>query len=286
MDKVATLPKFKKLRPDLFLRIGSLFIFAQLLALFVSQRLKGIPEVQASIESNAIGTSSFIIYILVAVGIFFALIRFSRTRKALKIFWLVAIASGLQLFLRAIFHPHYALLLTLAIIILYWKAPTIYLHNGILIAALPAIAALFGNQLAPWTVVELLILFSIYDVTAVYGTKHMIVMAQSFLEEKVVPGLILAETRIDPVQYVSEISIGSGFSVLGTGDVVFPAILVASASHVSLLSGILVAGFSLIGLFLTHVLFFGQRERKPMPALPPIAIMSILGFVVSQFLNL
>ena len=69
--------------------------------------------------------------------------------------------------------------------------------------------------------------------------------------------------------------------ILGSGDIGLPVVLASSVAGYSLDDAIIVAIFSLAGLFLTHLIFVNQRERKPMAALPPIATMSIIGYLVS-----
>lgn len=274
----------KSARLDLFWKIGLLFTSVQALALLLSQRFTrtlAVPE-RKPVAPEDIGV--FFLYLLLATLVLLVLMRFSHSKKALKYFWLAAIFGGLELFLEAFLRPDLALLLTLAIVALYWKAPTIWLHNFVLVLSLPAISAFFGSQIPPVSVVILLVLFAVYDVIAVYGTKHMVQLAHAFIDQKIIPGMIVSERPVDPTQYVGEVTIGAGFSVLGTGDFVFPAVLVASVALQNVTAAVIVAGFSVLGLFLTHVLFFGQRERRPMPALPPIAAFAILGFLVSRFL--
>jgi len=274
------------LRYDLFLKLGFLFGLVQVLTIFVSRRLKTILPSQEIPAQSVAEVGTFLLYLSIMILVFVLLARVSRARIALKIFWLLALFSGLNLFFRPFMRADAALLLALALVALYWRAPTIYLHNGILVLALPAIGSLFGIQLNPWMAVGLLLLFSVYDVIAVYGTKHMVVMAQAFIAERVIPGVIISEQRVAPTAYVSEVTVGKGFSVLGTGDLVFPAILVASTAVASVPAASVVALFSLFGLFLTHTLFFGQDERRPMPALPPIALMAIIGFLITRAYHL
>lgn len=270
-------------RLDLFLKIGAIFALVEGLTIFVTRKLTSleIPPVLAS--PSPFDVTTFVIYLLLATILVLLLSRFPQTKKGLKIFWFAALFSGLEIFLSTILREDYALLATATLITIYWKAPTIYIHNLILIFALPGIASLFGSQVPPITVVVLLALFSVYDVIAVYGTGHMVRMAHMFMAQQVIPGVIISEKKTDPMQLVGEITLGKDFSVLGTGDFVIPAILVASSAVESIIAGSIVAAFSLVGLFLTHMLFFSQKERRPMPALPPIAGAAILGFFVSQF---
>ena len=48
-----------------------------------------------------------------------------------------------------------------------------------------------------------------------------------------------------------------------------------------ILNSLIVAMFSLIGLLVSFLIFISQKMRKPIPALPPIALFSIIGFLVT-----
>ena len=77
---------------------------------------------------------------------------------------------------------------------------------------------------------------------------------------------------------------GEGFMILGSGDVALPLVLAASLVRTSLTQASVVAVFSLLGLILTHLIFTNQATRRPMAALPPIAAMSIIGYLVTSML--
>ena len=70
--------------------------------------------------------------------------------------------------------------------------------------------------------------------------------------------------------------------MLGTGDFVFPLIMAASAYSISPVAAWLVFSFALFGLLLMHLIFFSQKIRRPMPALPPLAAFAIFGFLISD----
>ena len=74
--------------------------------------------------------------------------------------------------------------------------------------------------------------------------------------------------------------------ILGSGDIGLPLMFAASLVSTSLWAAVVVALFSVIGLFVTHVLFLNQQQRRPMAALPPIATMAIIGYLVALMLNL
>jgi presenilin-like A22 family membrane protease len=48
-----------------------------------------------------------------------------------------------------------------------------------------------------------------------------------------------------------------------------------------ILSSLIVAFFSLIGLFVGFYILTKQKIRQPIPALPPIALFSIIGFLIT-----
>jgi presenilin-like A22 family membrane protease len=80
--------------------------------------------------------------------------------------------------------------------------------------------------------------------------------------------------------------IGEDFMILGSGDIGLPVIFVSTLVRQSLHEAIFVGVFALIGLLCTHILFMSQSKRQPMAALPPIATLTILGYVISLLLNL
>ena len=80
------------------------------------------------------------------------------------------------------------------------------------------------------------------------------------------------------------IKAGGEYLILGGGDIVFPLLLCASLIPRGVVPSLVVAIFSLIGLLLSYLIFTSQRIRRPIPALPPIALLSILGFFITLLL--
>ena len=70
--------------------------------------------------------------------------------------------------------------------------------------------------------------------------------------------------------------------ILGGGDIVFPLILCVSLTPQGVLKPLIVAFFAALGLGLSFYLFTSQKTRKPIPALPPIALFSIIGFLITR----
>ena len=73
----------------------------------------------------------------------------------------------------------------------------------------------------------------------------------------------------------------SGFSILGGGDIGFPVLLVSSVYFgYGLPDAILVAVFSLLGLICAYWIQTAFLKGRPMPALPPIAVLSLIALLI------
>ena len=124
---------------------------------------------------------------------------------------------------------------------------------------------------------------SVYDYIAVYKTKHMVKMAKTMIAGRAIFAMIYPEHWHGFRSHLNKTHPGEGFMMLGTGDFVFPIIMATSAYTVSATAAWTVLAVSLLGLLLMHLIFSLQKVRRPMPALPPLAAFSIIGFLVSTF---
>jgi presenilin-like A22 family membrane protease len=83
---------------------------------------------------------------------------------------------------------------------------------------------------------------------------------------------------------------GGKFLILGAGDIVFPLILTVSLIPQGISDSLIVASFSLLGLLVGFLIFISQPPtgpgggRQPMPALPPIALFSIIGYLITRII--
>ena len=162
--------------------------------------------------------------------------------------------------------------------------PRIWIHNLAIILGLAGISATIGLDLLPLGVVVILIILSIYDYIAVYRTKTMVKMFKGLLARGVIFSIIIPEHVKNWFVETRKVKPKEGFMFLGTGDIALPMIFAASALKESIISSMAIIIGALIGLMMIHVLFRLQKRREPMPALPPIAFFSILGYLISLFL--
>jgi len=174
--------------------------------------------------------------------------------------------------------------LILAFILTFWwlLKPSILNQNICIGMGIAGAGAVLGIAIKPTTVVFLLVCFSIYDFIAVYKTKHMVKMAKEMIESEAVLGIIVPKTIFELNSPLKEADPRRGKTlVLGAGDIVFPLMLAASLTNKGIACVLVVSIFSLIGLLVGFLIFKSKKIRRPMPALPPIAFFSIIGYLIT-----
>jgi presenilin-like A22 family membrane protease len=177
-----------------------------------------------------------------------------------------------------------ALVLAVIVALLRFLAPRVWAQNFVIIISVAGVAAWLGLSMTLQVAMSILILLSIYDVIAVYKTKHMVVMMKGMMERGVYFSIIVPEKTKNFLSHLGAARPGEGFMFLGTGDIAFPLIFAASALKYSFISSIAIVIGALLGIIAVHILFITQRERRPMPALPPIVLGAIIGFLVSRII--
>lgn len=165
------------------------------------------------------------------------------------------------------------------------KSLSIFIHDIIIVLGIAGIGAFLGLGLEPKIVVLLLVIFSVYDFWAVYVTKHMVRIAEEMIKQKVIVGFIFPSKISDFGESVEKVKPGGNFVVLGGGDVVFPLLLCVSLVPLGIKNSLIVAVFALIGLFVSYLIFIFQKFRRPIPALPPIALFSIIGYLITRLIQ-
>lgn len=219
------------------------------------------------------------------------LLLLRRKKKALsfiyKAFLILIIISGSQIIFGSFLSFPWEAILTLVVLTAFLFYRNVFTHNLAIIIGIAGIGAVIGLGLTPKTVIFLLVLLSFYDVIAVYKTKHMVYLARGMVESGAIFGFVIPSSISGFFSHRDEAKskIGDGFMILGSGDIGLPLIMVCSLVPTSFSSAVIVGIFSVIGLFITHLLFVNQGQRRPMAALPPIATMTIIGYFVATILN-
>jgi len=228
----------------------------------------------------------FLLAFGIGTAIVLGLIRIIHGGLFLRIFFLLALFSGTLITIGVFLNNTWSIVLSLFLVTAYVFYPYVWFHNLILILTLPGIAATLGASLNPFMVVFLLIFMSIYDYIAVYKTKHMVKMAKAMIAGRAIFAMIYPERVSGFKSHLDKAHPGEGFMMLGSGDFVFPLIMATSSYAVSPMAPWIVFIASLFGLLLMHFIFISQKVRRPMPALPPLAVFAILGFFLAIILKI
>lgn len=269
-----------------FFIIGGILFFSTLvLGIISAERLKKVPAVQ-KIEASSLSLPQFIFNFALATLFIFFLVRFLKSKKVKGkiykfLFVFVCFFSGI-VFFEIWFSQPIPFFLTFLFIFWWIKKPSVLNQNLLMIFGIIGVSIILGLQMEPEMIILLLILLSIYDLIAVYKTRHMVKMAQEMLEQKVIFGLVIPHSIFGFKESLIKIEPGRNFFILGGGDVAFPLLFSVSLISQGILKSLIVAIFALFGLFANFYIFIRQKERKPIPALPLISLFSVVGYLISR----
>lgn len=272
-------------KSQLFLQELALFSVAQFLGIFLARRA-GRVMAEAQIATGKISALDFAIYFLIGTVLILVLSHKSKISGFLmNIFFVFTLFLGADFFLSFFMNQASAFYFSAALIIARFIFPSIFLHNLLFLLSISSFSGVLALQMPPIVIAILLAVLSAYDIISVYLTGHMVKMAKTMIERHLIFGFIIPEKIKYNFWGVQKAKPGQGVVFLGGGDVGLPIFLVANVAVSNLASGIVVALFAVLGMILSYYLFVSQKFKKPMPALPPIAMMTILGYLIIQVLG-
>lgn len=254
------------------------------------------------------GFGSFIYLALgVAIGTFLVLVlmRFNKVR-VWRFWFLLAVFISIDIALTVIFPSLIALFIALGLAL--WKIlkPNIFVHNITEILMYAGIGVLLIPIFNLFWVFMVLIAISIYDMIAVWQSKHMIKMAQFQTKSNVFAGLMIPykEGKImnfgkpQKTKLTAPTPSGTKTAILGGGDIAFP-LLFSGVVMESLIKGsnwltqealsksqafsmtMIITLFSAAALMMLFI--FAKKDRF-YPAMPFISAGCFLGFVVVKLI--
>jgi len=261
-----------------------LFILTLGLGIAAAFRINQILAVQ-KITLPQVSSPEFIIYFILGTLFLFLISHFLKLKKEkstiFRLIFIFVVFFGGSLFLQIWISDILALVL-MGFLVLWWvKKPSVLIQDICMILAIAGVGSSLGVTFTPLAVVFLLIIFSIYDFIAVYKTKHMVKMAKEMIENKAILALVIPQTLYGFKENLGKIKLGGQFLILGGGDVIFPLLLSASLIPQGVINSFIVAIFSVVGLSVSFYIFSSQKFRQAIPALPPIALFSIIGFLIT-----
>jgi len=292
-----------------------------LISLSSNQKLivqNGQKHVQVNYKETALGERptfnedyGAVIYLLIGVTfgtlILLGLMKIKFGGKLWKYWYLLSVAFAMTIAFGVFLPPTIALLAGLILGFLKIKKPNFWLHN---ITELFMYAGL-GVLLAPmftvvWATV-LLVIISLYDMYAVWKSKHMIRLAKFTVKNKLFAGILVqykqTKNKIKLVSSkpqsqknveVEKISKPKRQgtikqALLGGGDIVFPLIFAGAvftqllkqgfSSIVAFFSALTISVITMISLYLLFLL--GKKDRF-YPAMPFVSAGCFVGYFVVQ----
>ncbi|MFH1640039.1 MAG: presenilin family intramembrane aspartyl protease [Chloroflexota bacterium] len=230
--------------------------------------------------------------VVVLLGAVLFLVPISKLRIFLRIMFAFLYCWGLFILLGLSLPLPAASLIAIAAGLVWFFRPIVWLHNLLMIFAIVSVGLVFGLILPPLSVIILLLVMSIYDLVAV-RLGYMLWLTKKLSESDNLPAFIIPKKlsfwnlNLKAAGFrklIEGTAAEREFSILGGGDIGFPLILTVSVFMVYGFSrALIVAVFSLVGLIAAYWIQLRFLKGKPMPALPPIFLTSLVGFLVVRF---
>jgi len=274
--------------------------------------------------------SGSLIYVLIAIaigtGLVLLIAKFGKTNIWRIWFFLavwMALAVSLGSLIAAKVWLNYDVAIFLALILAAWKIfkPNIFIHNATEVLMYAGIALIIVPLFDVTWALILLIIISIYDMYAVWKSKHMVKMAEFQTNSKVFAGLMVPYSQEnDKVKLYSTIPNASSKetvrkgpakiragqtspknAILGGGDIAFPLIFIGSVMNgmliklynanpavalgslklAALLQSSIIVATATIALTL---LFVYAKKGKFYPAMPFLTAGCLVGWAITLLL--
>jgi presenilin-like A22 family membrane protease len=237
-----------------------------------------------------------IIAVLIGTGIILLLVKYGKI-NIWKLWFMAAMAVCLTAAFGAFFTSWFASVLGIGLAI--WKVlkPNIIIHNFTELFVYGGLAAIFFPVISIWAATMLLILISVYDMYAVWKSKHMVALANFQKDAGMFAGLMLPYERkaaaTSTAHKASRTAPGKAVSgktsptetksaILGGGDVGFPLLFAAAVLKGNgMLPALVIPIFAAIALFL--LLYMAKKDRF-YPAMPFISAGCFVGLLISFLL--
>ena len=250
------------------------------------------------LERPPIEGPGFLVYITIAILLgtllIFLLIRFKKM-MLWKIWYFFAIVLTLAVAFGAFIKQSYIPLI-LALILGTWKVfkPTVIVHNITEVFVYGGLAAIFvGVVRYVWVAFLLLAAISIYDMIAVWKSKHMIKLAKAQTKQKIFAGLSIPYKRVKEAKKGVKGGVKKrvNIAILGGGDIGFPLIFAGvvmmnlmfkESILISFLKTLIIPLFVSIALF---ILFIKGEKNKFYPAMPYLTVGCVVGYLIVRLIN-
>ncbi|MBS3146523.1 hypothetical protein J4471_02390 [Candidatus Woesearchaeota archaeon] len=249
-----------------------LFLAAQIVGLIVTkQYIKG-EELPLNIERPQVEESQsylpIVVAIIVSTIIALILIKY-KSVKIWKTWFFFSIVLCLTISFSAFINQIFAIIIAIILTYLKMFKTNVYTYNLSEIFIYGGLSGLFVPILGLSAVFILLILISLYDMIAVWKTKHMVKLAKFQSESNIFAGLYIPYSK-------------NREAILGGGDIGFPLLFAGVIlKKFDFTSAIIVSICATIALL---ALFMYAKKNKFYPAMPFLTVGCFIGYLVAVLL--
>jgi presenilin-like A22 family membrane protease len=274
-----------------------LFLGAQIVGLFIVHEYIDIAQSQitgevAFNELPSIGSVEFarpdidpgisFLYVFgaVVIGTILLLVLVVRTKPILwKVWFFLAVLLTLFIAFTPFITSTLALLVAVVLALIKIFKPNVYVHNFTELFIYGGIAAIFVPVISLTAMWILLVLISLYDMYAVWKSKHMIKMAKFQAKSGVFAGLLIPyHSTKAKKQHKKGKPHPVKTAVLGGGDIAFPLLFAGVVmKSVGLYKALIIP--PVVTLALAGLLYYGKKDTF-YPAMPFISIGCVAGYLV------
>ena len=237
-------------------------------------------------EPAGIDAFQFLVAFFIATSLMLIFLKLCKGKFLFEFFFAGAVIFGAQGPLGILFEKTSAFFIAVTIVVLRFAYPRIWTQNLAIILGIAGIAASLGMSVEPLMALLILVLLSIYDIIAVYKTRHMVKLFKGMAKKGAVLALILPKNfskwfgKFKIIEPKNE----NEFVFLGTGDLALPLFFAVSAFSLGVEFSLAIIAGAIIGFAVDHLIFMTQKKKNPIPALPAVAFFSIMGYLVKFYL--
>ncbi len=225
--------------------------------------------------NNLLNAVFIVLYIILLTTIILTLKKFFKKGRFLYVFEYLALFSGTSIVF-FVFLPEmvaYFLAIYLLFIKTFFtknKNFSLWLNNLLLAIAIAGAGSIMGLSLGVIPIIFFIVLLSIYDIVAVFFTKHMISLAK-IITKKNLAFLFVIPTKERELK-------------LGGGDIAIPMMVSASLFNVLANKSLIYVFLPIVGIWVSSILglllTFYILDRKKVNALPALPIQVLLMVIV------
>ena len=259
---------------------GFIFLLTQFLGLLLAWRLLQIEEIKLAIETQPISIVQFLLAFALGTVIILLLIKFVKRDRVFQIALQASIFLGALLFFDVWLPTLATVLLALAVALLRQYLPLIITHNLALVIALAGISTYVGIGFSAWHIMIIIAILAVYDVVAVFKTKHMVKMFTKLTQKGAAFSIIVPMKLKGLTGRLTKVKLDGSFSFLGTGDIALPLMLATAAWKMGWQYSVAGVAGAFWGMMAMNIFQIKAKYDKPLPALPPIGGGAALGFLI------